>query len=384
MALTLSVMAGGSYWNQITLNHYSMNRNSPVPLWAVLSVGVVLLGGVYVIAQPTPTPPQANVIVRQLAVSIPSESAAASPSVLGTPTASVSSPSALTTMAPSATSETAVPANDPYSGIVDIGFANQLNIPGKYQCGANSITKPEVVTQQPYDPRLDYPTDLFLEPSGKLLLHLTNENDWYQYDATFSKDCEHLYYFDTLVPGNHIHTLDVSSGKQSIITIPMSSYPPALVLPSTNSPYYPSLQFISAIDDDHLLLWFYNPVSGPDYAINDTSQAIYDIAAKTLIFVTEGAMDPTSADKAGIALLNYKTDTLIVLGNANAQGLVTTRTEIDLATGHKTTITLKEAGNPVEARAPAHSGDYAGFDTHDTESGYILCRSMWLGQLLGN
>ena len=42
-----------------------MNRNSPIPLWAVLSLGVVLLGGVYMIEQPTLSPLQANDIVQQ-------------------------------------------------------------------------------------------------------------------------------------------------------------------------------------------------------------------------------------------------------------------------------------------------------------------------------
>jgi hypothetical protein len=43
-----------------------MNRNSPIPLWVVLTIGVALLAGVYVFAQRTVVPPQASVIVKRL------------------------------------------------------------------------------------------------------------------------------------------------------------------------------------------------------------------------------------------------------------------------------------------------------------------------------
>jgi len=88
-----------------------------------------------------------------------------------------------------------------------------------------------------------------------------------------------------------------------------------------------------------------------DWGINDTSQAVYTISTKSLTFLSEGEMDPTSLVKSGIALLNYKTNTLIVLGNANAQGLVTTRTEIDLATGHTNVHILQQAGDPVASKS---------------------------------
>src|ERR1043166_4997927 len=42
-----------------------MNRNSPVPLWAVLTVGVLVTCGIYVLGQPTVTPPEASIIVRR-------------------------------------------------------------------------------------------------------------------------------------------------------------------------------------------------------------------------------------------------------------------------------------------------------------------------------
>lgn len=41
-----------------------MNRNSPVPLWAVLTIGVSLLGGIYLVSQSTISNPQASVTVR--------------------------------------------------------------------------------------------------------------------------------------------------------------------------------------------------------------------------------------------------------------------------------------------------------------------------------
>jgi hypothetical protein len=68
-----------------------MNRHSPVPLWLALSVGVVLLAGVYVLAQRTLVPPQAIVILSR-PVAKPSASAETSvtvaPSSTATPTPS--------------------------------------------------------------------------------------------------------------------------------------------------------------------------------------------------------------------------------------------------------------------------------------------------------
>jgi hypothetical protein len=346
-----------------------MDRNSPVSLWGALCVGVGVLVVLYLFGQS-----QLSMSGTQLGANAPSIS----------PTASLSPLLASISAVPSATSQAIASASDSYSGIVEIGTADHLNIPGKYQCGAYSVTRPSV-NQQPYDHRIAYPSDIFLRPSGKLLLHLTEPPGYGpQYDVTFSKNCEHLYYFDTHAHDNQIRTLDVSSGEQSMLTIPISSFPPALVLSPSISPYYPSLQFIYAIDDNHLLLWFYNPVTGPDYGVNDTSQAVYDIPAKTLTFLSKGEMDPTSMAKSGVALLNYKTNTLIVMGAANTQGFVTTRTEIDLASGYKSTSTLKQPGNPIESRSPADSCDYAGFDTHGTQAGYVICRTVWLGQLLGH
>ncbi|MFY9561422.1 MAG: hypothetical protein WAQ52_14410 [Terriglobales bacterium] len=42
-----------------------MNRNSLVPLWAVLSVGVVLVGGIYIYGRQTATRPVAGIIATQ-------------------------------------------------------------------------------------------------------------------------------------------------------------------------------------------------------------------------------------------------------------------------------------------------------------------------------
>ena len=50
---------------RITLNDYRMNRNSPVPLWAVLGIGVVLVGGIYIVGQRAAVQPKASVIVGQ-------------------------------------------------------------------------------------------------------------------------------------------------------------------------------------------------------------------------------------------------------------------------------------------------------------------------------
>jgi hypothetical protein len=78
-----------------------MNRNSPVPLWAVLSVGAVLLAGVYVFAQRTIAPLQASVIVNRPTMSPqPIVSATTVPSVAveaPSSTASLSAASPTTT-----------------------------------------------------------------------------------------------------------------------------------------------------------------------------------------------------------------------------------------------------------------------------------------------
>ena len=45
-----------------------MNRNSPIPLWAVLCVGVVFVGGIYVLAQRSVTPLEAVINLRRSTV----------------------------------------------------------------------------------------------------------------------------------------------------------------------------------------------------------------------------------------------------------------------------------------------------------------------------
>ena len=61
---------------------HAMNRNNPVPLWAVFGIGVVLVGGIYVLARRVVAPPRASVIVRQRSVTPrPSDSATASASI---------------------------------------------------------------------------------------------------------------------------------------------------------------------------------------------------------------------------------------------------------------------------------------------------------------
>src|ERR1017187_2518701 len=207
-----------------------------------------------------------------------------------------------------------------------------------------------------------------------LLIGMTRfSSKWILSHSTWYKFCR----------SRHIHVLDIPSGIESTLTIPASSFPPSLVLSSEDSPNHPSLKFIYAVDDDRLLLWFLNPVSGPDWGVNDTSQAIYTISTKNLTFLSEGEMDPTTIEKYGVALLNYQTNNLIVLGNANAQGLVTTRTTIDLASGQRSVSTLMQPGDPVETRSPVHSCDYHGVDTYRVD-GYLKCRKMWLTQLLSN
>src|ERR1700739_4509732 len=51
--------------------HLFMDRKSPIPLWLALSVGAVLLGGIYLLRQPVTPSHQASLATRQL-TSLPS------------------------------------------------------------------------------------------------------------------------------------------------------------------------------------------------------------------------------------------------------------------------------------------------------------------------
>jgi hypothetical protein len=85
-----------------------MNRNSPVPLWALLSIGVVLLGSIYVLAQQSVAQPERSVIVRQ-----PSELARPNVSAAANPSLAIASPTTSATLSPPflhpAVSPTSVP-----------------------------------------------------------------------------------------------------------------------------------------------------------------------------------------------------------------------------------------------------------------------------------
>src|SRR6266436_1800617 len=76
-----------------------MDRESPVPLWAMVSIGVVLVGGVYVVAQRAAVQPQASVVVsRPSEVPKPSASATITPTIAPSPTP-VETPTATSTQA---------------------------------------------------------------------------------------------------------------------------------------------------------------------------------------------------------------------------------------------------------------------------------------------
>jgi hypothetical protein len=58
-----------------------MDRESPIPLWVAISIGVLLVGGVYVVAQRATVQPQASVIIKE-----PRPSSWPIPSATTTPT----------------------------------------------------------------------------------------------------------------------------------------------------------------------------------------------------------------------------------------------------------------------------------------------------------
>jgi hypothetical protein len=248
------------------------------------------------------------------------------------------------------------PQVDAYPGII-VDAADELKIPGKYKCGDYTITPPDFATGQGHD--------LVLWPSGKLLLRITDQSA-FQYDITFGKGCERLYWVDSLETNSHIHVEDLTSGKTSVITIPDSDFPPSLVI-NMGQQYYPLLKGLYAVDAEHLLLSFENPTTGKDAFTNQSSQAIYDLTTGEVVFISEGGGSPP-------VLLNYKTNTLILPEQGNLTTVpITSRVEIDLETHQKTTVRLKA---PYEYTIPCDRNAF------DNEKAYLNCKNAWLSRLL--
>ncbi len=97
-----------------------MNRNSPVPLWAVLTIGVIILAGVYSFAQRMVAPPQPGVNVSRPTAPQPIVSATTVPSVaVVAPSSTASLPAASPTTTTTGPLIPAVTRPDASSSIID-------------------------------------------------------------------------------------------------------------------------------------------------------------------------------------------------------------------------------------------------------------------------
>jgi hypothetical protein len=65
-----------------------MDRKSPIPLWAVVSIGIILVGGVYLLAQRSVAPPETSLNVRQISVLPTGAPTSAPPTPVSSPTSS--------------------------------------------------------------------------------------------------------------------------------------------------------------------------------------------------------------------------------------------------------------------------------------------------------
>ena len=246
---------------------------------------------------------------------------------------------------------------DPLNGIV-INRDDWQYVPGKYTCGGYTLTKPDFTENAA--------KDVVLEPGGRLILSPGSDSP-YQYDVTFSKDCQHVY-SEQVLPGagTRIQVVDVQTGTTSSFSIPDSVYPDALVMQFGNQTYFPTLSVLYAIDANDLLLWFENPTTGLDAYTNQSSQAVYNLTTHKVTFVSLGGGSPP-------VLLDYKTNTLIVAGDENSDGDVISLMETDLQTGQESTSVLTK---PYEYTLPCDRSEF------DDLSSYVTCRNEWLAQLL--
>jgi hypothetical protein len=253
------------------------------------------------------------------------------------------------------------PATDQYQHII-AEPSDRLNISTKYQCGGFSVTPPDFETFKA--------RDLILMPTGKLVFRITTQSVL-QYDATFSSDCSHLYWINSIERSNgayvnRIHSFDLISGKTAVLIIPASAIPTDITMQTGSQTYYPALTFLYAIDPDHLLLSFQNPTTGTDAFTNQSSQAIFNIQTGHLLFVSEGGGSPP-------VLLDFKNNLLIVPGPLDSEGLVATRVVIDLRTSNQTSQSLSARYRYTTPCDP---------NAFSVQQKYQACREQWLGRLL--
>lgn len=263
-----------------------------------------------------------------------------------------------------AASSAAGPTVDKYPTLVSLGG----EFPGKYKCGASSLTGVGDEVQ-----------DLKLEPANKILLHLDPKNTARShYDATFSKDCSKVYYAVASDDPVQIRVWDIATGKQTLITIPHSAFPGETVL-KFDKDYYPALNVIYPIDNNQLLLSFETQSTGKDAYTNQSAQAIYNLATKKINFISVNGEDITGPNGNITTsfylpiLLNYKTNTLIGGNASNDNGaLISQRVEIDLTTGNRKSVALK---SPYQYTLPL---------CDSTAPDFTDCRNKWLDPLFND
>jgi hypothetical protein len=216
-------------------------------------------------------------------------------------------------------------------------LSHNLFIPSKYRCGSYSISPPPSVYSTPSAVILYPPRVTILNAAG-------DDNSASHYDVAFSTDCARVYHINGSGDAvNTIYITEVPSGKTSNITIPNSAFPKdMLMLGLDGTVTAPFLDFIYAIDQSHLLLSFENPTTGVDVFTNQSSQAEYDLRTKELRILSGGEVSggEGTAFLTKPVLLNYQTNTLILGGLRNSQGMLLSRTEFALPSGASTTILL--------------------------------------------
>ena len=282
---------------------------------------------------------------------------ASSTATISSPKSTESSTTASSTGPPVSPQLSGSSYTDPLNGIV-VNRDDWLYVPGKYTCGRYTLTKPDFTE--------DTAKDVFLEPGGILIAHPASDSP-YEYDVTFGKDCQHVYYEEVSPEAvTRLQVVDVHTGTTSSLSIPDTVYPNALVMHLGDRTYYPTLSVLYAIDANDLLLWFENPTTGLDAYTNQSSQAVFNLTTQKLTFVSLGGGSPP-------VLLNYKTDTLIVPGDENAEGVVTSRVETNLQTGQQRRIVLTK---PYEYTTPCDQNEF------DDMASYLNCRNEWLAPFL--
>jgi hypothetical protein len=240
-------------------------------------------------------------------------------------------------------------------------------VPGKYACGQYSITMPDV--NSVYYPRS---VNLVLEPTGKLLWD-TSAFRSEDYDATFSADCQDIYWSGGEYTPNapQISVYNIASGTTSTLNLASATLT-SYEAPSNdpNQFYYPFINYIYAIDSNHLLVGLYTSGGSGDPDQEPDTYGIYDIPTESLTLFAQQAQLPVN-------LLNYKTDTWIMPDGGYQTGIISDRIETNLETGQQIDVALK---TPLSYQ---FTGETNSCDNGTTDQDVInACYNEWLNQFL--